>query len=62
MLKNMADEGYTLLKNIWEKSWDEANIPEDWKIGAILLLHKKGESKTCQNYRKITLLNVWQGL
>jgi sorting nexin-29 len=33
-------------------------MPDDWKVGVIVLLFKKGDKMKCENYRGITLLNV----
>ena len=30
------------------------NIPEDWKMGLIVKLHKKGDLSNCNNWRGIT--------
>lgn len=43
---------YTLVKQIWQKE----QIPEEWKIGLICPIYKKGDRLNCQNYRGITLL------
>jgi len=33
-------------------------MPDDWKMGFIVSLFKKGDKMKCENYRGITLLNV----
>jgi hypothetical protein len=42
---------YEVFKNIWES--EEA--PEEWKIGLIIKLPKKGDLGNCNNWRGITL-------
>lgn len=43
-----------LLKKVWKGE----GIPEDWKIGIISPLYKKGDKDKAENYRGITLLNT----
>jgi hypothetical protein len=33
-------------------------MPDDWKVGLIVPLFKKGDKMRCENYRAIRLLNV----
>jgi hypothetical protein len=42
---------------IW-KIWRDEKMPDDWKVGLIILFFKKGDKMKCENYRGITLLNV----
>jgi len=45
---------YELIVQIWHT---EA-IPENWKMGLICPVHKKGDRYVCSNYRGITLLDA----
>jgi hypothetical protein len=40
------------------KIWRDEKMPNDWKVGLIDPLFKKGDKMKCENYREITLLNV----
>jgi hypothetical protein len=37
--------------------WQDKIPPESWKKALIVPLHKKGDTKKCENYRGISLLN-----
>lgn len=58
MMKNMGEKGVQMLLDIFNRVWQEEIIPEDWKIGLIVPIFKKGDNKDCNNYRGITLLNT----
>lgn len=45
---------HILLTHVWEQE----TLPEDWNVGLILPIFKKGDKLQCRNYRGITLLNV----
>lgn len=44
---------YRLIKKIWR----EERMPEEWKVGQIVIIYKKEDQQECKNYRG-TLLNV----
>jgi hypothetical protein len=43
---------------LFEKIWEEEEIPTDWKDKHIIKLPTKGDLSNCENYRGITLLSV----
>nr|CAH7758698.1 unnamed protein product [Callosobruchus chinensis] len=58
MLKHMGDSGTEMFTELLNKAWEEKQVPDDWKIGIIIPIYKKGDSMDCNNYRGITLLSV----
>ena len=40
------------------KIWNEEDIPQDWKVGLLVKLPKKGDLCLCKNWRGIMLLTV----
>jgi len=58
LIKNGGNE---LTKSFWmiiTKIWETEELPEDWKTAMISPIYKKGDTKDCNNYRGIALLNV----
>ena len=58
LIKNGGPE---LLQRICElllQIWEQERVPEEWEIGIIRPIFKKGDRRECSNYRGITLLNV----
>lgn len=58
MIKQLGQTGKGLLLQLLNKTWEEESIPQDWEIGIILPIFKKGDNKECKNYRGITLLST----
>ena len=56
----MVEEAETprLLCKILNDIWDKEIIPEEWRIGSIIKLPKKGDLGNCNNWRGITLLSL----
>lgn len=46
---------YQIIKTIWQ---EKSSIPEDWTMGMINPVPKKGDLTRCQNCRPITLLST----
>jgi Reverse transcriptase (RNA-dependent DNA polymerase) len=58
MLKNLEGSGIDLLCKVYNKVWEEETVPQDWTVGLILPIFKKGNTRDCNNYRGITLLST----
>jgi len=58
LIKNASQELKKRLRALICIIWRDEEMPEDWKIGLIVPLFKKGDKMKCENYRGITLLNV----
>ncbi|VDP73631.1 unnamed protein product [Schistosoma mattheei] len=55
-----ADEVITakILHILFNKTWDEEQVPTDWKEGHLIKIPKKGYLNKCEDYRGITLLSI----
>lgn len=58
MIMTMGDKAMRMLLKIYQKAWEEEQIPKDWEVGLILPIYKKGDTRKCDNYRGITLLGT----
>ena len=45
---------HTIIKKIWLKE----KMPTEWNLSIICLIHKKGDTMECSNYRAVSLLNM----
>jgi len=53
--------GPDLLERIFDlliQIWEQEKMREEWEIGVICPIFKKGDRRECSNYRGITLLNI----
>jgi hypothetical protein len=50
------------LRQIFERCLNGEEILNDRKIGHISAIHKKGKKNECENYRGITVLNIFSRL
>ena len=58
LIKNARQELKKRLHALMCKIWRDEKMPDDWKIGLIVPLFKKGDKTKCENYQAIILLNV----
>ncbi|CAH8466653.1 unnamed protein product [Schistosoma haematobium] len=47
-----------ILHILFNKIWDEEQVPTDWKEGLLIKIPKKGDLSKCDNYKGITLLSI----
>ena len=47
-----------ILQPLLQKIWEDEEMPENWKIGYMVKLPKKGDLSLCNNWRGIMLLSV----
>jgi hypothetical protein len=58
LIKNASYELKERLHVLICKICRDKKLPDDWKVGLIVPLFKKGDKMRCENYQGITLLNV----
>ena len=58
LIKNASQEIKKRLDALICTLWRDEKMPDDWKVGLIIPLFKKGNKMKCENYQGITLLNV----
>ena len=58
MLKADLNTSIKVLTDLFKDIWEREVIPQDWDIGLIVKLTKKGNLQNCDNWRGITLLSV----
>ena len=58
LIKNASRELKERLHTLISEIWRHEKMPDDWKVGLIVPIFKKGDKMKCENYRGITLLNV----
>ena len=58
IIKNGGPELLQRIFDLLLQIWDQERMPEEWEIGIICPIFKKGDRRECSNYRGITLLNI----
>jgi len=58
VLKVDLDITANMLHPLFEKIWNEGEMPNDWRCGLLIKLPKKGDTPNCDNWRGITLLSI----
>ncbi|PKU28704.1 rna-directed dna polymerase from mobile element jockey-like [Limosa lapponica baueri] len=54
-----VQEGWTFFKKeVLKQSWQTGEIPADWRLANVMLIHKKGWKEDLGNYRPVSLTSV----
>ena len=57
-LETDIESNVELLYPLFKKSWEEEQVPSEWKEGYLSKLPEKGALSSCFNYRGMTLLSI----
>ncbi|KAK2169275.1 hypothetical protein NP493_1197g00070 [Ridgeia piscesae] len=57
-IKADIETSIEILHDLFEKIWEQEEIPTEWKEGYLVKLPEKGDMQDCKNYRGIMLLSV----
>ena len=58
ILRHLAEILARPLTNLFNKSLNSETLPEDWKMAAVIPIHKGGRKDTAGNYRPVSLTSV----
>ena len=58
VLKVDLDITANMLHPLFEKIWNEGEMPSDWRCGLLIKIPKKSDTANCDNWRGITLLSI----
>jgi hypothetical protein len=58
LLQTGGESLMELLHKLIVLIWQQEKLPREWSTGIISVLHKKGDSTNCNNYRGICMLNT----
>jgi hypothetical protein len=58
VLKVDFDITGNMLHPLFEKIWNEGEMPNDWKCGLLIKIPKERDTANCDNWRGITLLSI----
>nr|VZI51238.1 unnamed protein product [Spirometra erinaceieuropaei] len=58
IFKSCVDTLAPWLHEVIERAWRDEVVPDDWGLGILVPILKKGDKTRCENYRGISLIDV----
>nr|VZI35910.1 unnamed protein product [Spirometra erinaceieuropaei] len=58
IFKSCVDTLAPWLHEVIERAWRDEVVPDDWGLGILVSILKKGDKTRCENYRGISLIDV----
>ncbi|BHF84571.1 hypothetical protein SprV_0902772200 [Sparganum proliferum] len=58
IFKSCVDTLAPWLHEVIERAWRDELVPDDWGLGILVPILKKGDKMRCENYRGISLIDV----
>ncbi|BHF75255.1 hypothetical protein SprV_0501835100 [Sparganum proliferum] len=58
IFKSYVDTLAPWLHEVIERAWRDEVVPDDWGLGILVPILKKGDKTRCENYRGISLIDV----
>ena len=60
-LKSLLSSSFLLqhVTDFLSMCWLNKEVSSEWHLATVTAIHKKGQVDLCQNYRPISLLNIW---
>ncbi|BHF70479.1 hypothetical protein SprV_0301353000 [Sparganum proliferum] len=58
IFKSCVDTLAPWLHEVIERAWRDELVPDDWGLGILVPILKKGDKTRCENYRGISLIDV----
>jgi len=58
LLKTGGETPWRRIHHLIKLIWVQHKMPEEWSMGIIQPIYKRGDKLECSNYRAITLFNV----
>jgi len=59
LIKSGGQKLLELITILFIKIINGEKVPEEWKVAIITLIHKKGDKRKCENYRRISVTNTF---
>lgn len=62
LIKNGTDKLLRLITQLFQKCLNGEEIPEEWRVGYLISIYKKGDRQKCENYRGIAVTATFSRL